>query len=129
MSLKGASGKTHKFDAVFVGSNVLKAGSVSFDMPMGRFGTFIRTFEGDIELASLQEFREAVIDVCKKDDILPLRVMALQLEIQDLPDEVYYFAIDKPILMKNTLTHVQVTAEDGKVYSFIPMVSYGKDIG
>ncbi len=129
VTLKGASGKDHEFDAVFKGANILKDGSVSLGMPMGRFGVFIRNFEGEIELRSLQEFRDAVIDVCQKDDILPLRVMALQLEIQDLQDEAYYFAIDKPILMKNTLTHVQITAEDGKVYSFIPMVSYGKDIG
>jgi ABC-type multidrug transport system fused ATPase/permease subunit len=129
VTLKGASGKDHEFDAVFKGANILKDGSVGLGMPMGGFGVFIRKFEGEISNKSLQEFRDAVIDVCKKDDILPLRVMALQLDIQDLQDDVYYFAIDKPILMKNTLTHIQITAEDGKVYSFIPMVSYGKDIG
>jgi hypothetical protein len=126
---KGISGKDHKFDAVFYGINVLPERSLSLGMPMGKFGVFIRSFNGKIGLGDLQTFREAVIDVCKKEDMVPLRVIALQLEINELDDEVYYFAIDKPIQLKNTLTHVQIIAEDGKVYSFIPMMSYGKDIG
>jgi hypothetical protein len=129
VKLKGFSGKDHEFDAVFTGINVLTEKPANLGMPMGGFGVFVRKFEGEIELSSLETFRDDVADVCKKDDIFPLRVIALQLEIQDLNDEVYYFSIDKPILMKNTLTHVQIVAEDGKIYSFIPMMSYGKDNG
>ncbi len=127
--LKGSSGKEYRFDAYFSGVNILKEGSVSLGMPMGKFSVFIRVFNQEVTHASLEELRDAVLDVCKKDDIFPLRVIALQTEIQELEDRVYYFAIDKPIKLKNTLTHIQIVAEDGEVYSFIPMISYGKEVG
>lgn len=127
--LKGSSGKSHKFDAYFTGINVLKEESMSLGMPMGKFAVFIKVFDSKVPHKALEAYREAVLDVCQKDSTFPLRVIALQIEIQELEDEVYYFAIDKPILLKNNLTHVQIVAEDGELYSFIPMVSYGKEAG
>lgn len=129
LRLKGSSGKSYQFDAYFTGINVLKEESMSLGMPMGSFAVFIKAFTTEITHNAIEAYREAVLDVCQKDGTFPLRVIALQMEIQELEDEVYYFAIDKPIMMKNTLTHVQIVAEDGELYSFIPMVSYGKKVG
>ena len=49
--------------------------------------------------------------------------------MKELPDDVYEYALENPILWKNTLTHIQIVAEDGEVYSFIPMIAYGEDTG
>jgi hypothetical protein len=129
IKLKGSSGKEYRFDAYFAGVNILKEESVSLGMPMGKFAVYIKVFDHEVTHASLEELRDAVLDVYNKDDIFPLRVIAHQSEIHELEDEVYYFAIDKPIKLKNTLTHIQIAGEDGEVYSFIPMISYGKEVG
>jgi hypothetical protein len=98
-------------------------------MPMGRFAVFIRVYKDDITLDSLSELREAVLDVCEKDDAFPLRVIVLQMEVKELHDDVYEYVLENPILWKNTLTHIQIVAEDGEIYSFIPMIAYGEDTG
>jgi hypothetical protein len=129
VKIKGSSGDEHEFNAFFKGVNILKEKSVALDMPMGRFAVFIRVYKDDITMDSLSEFREAVLDVCKKDETFPLRVIALQWEVKDLPDDVYEYVLENPILWKNTLTHIQIVAEDGEIYSFIPMMAYGEDTG
>jgi hypothetical protein len=129
VKIKGDSGDEHEFNAYFKGVNILKEKSVALGMPMGRFAVFIRVYKDDITLDSLSELREAVLDVCEKDDTFALRVIALQWEVKELPDDVYEYALENPILWKNTLTHIQIVAEDGEVYSFIPMIAYGEDTG
>ena len=51
--------------------------------------------------------------------------MALQRDIDDLDDDVYDYALDNSIEFKNCLSHIQIAAEDGDLYSFIPQISYG----
>jgi hypothetical protein len=109
--------------------NILKEKSVSLAMPMGRFAVFVRIYKDDITLDSLSKFREDVLDVCEKDDTFPLRVIALQWEVGDLTDDVYEYVLENPILWKNTPTHIQIVAEDAEIYSFIPMMAYGKGEG
>ncbi|UCE74433.1 MAG: hypothetical protein JSV56_01665 [Methanomassiliicoccales archaeon] len=127
--LKGQSGKNHEFDAYLSGMNILKDKSVALGMPMGKFGVFIRIFKEDITLSKLNTLRDSVIDVCNSQNMFPLRIIALQWSIKVLSDEVYEYVLDKPIMMKNTLTHLEVIAEDNEVYSFIPMISYGERLG
>ena len=69
---------------------------------------------------------EAVVDVCQKDNVFPLRVIALQQQIEDLEEDVYDFVLENQISIGNALTPIQIVAEDGDIYSFIPMISYGK---
>ncbi len=129
VKIKGDSGDEHEFNAYLKGVNILKEKSVALGMPMGRFAVFIRVYKDDITLDSLTELREAVLDVCEKDDTFALRVIALQWEVKELPDDVYEYALENPIIWKNTLTHIQIVAEDAEVYSFIPMIAYGEDTG
>jgi hypothetical protein len=126
---KGVSGKEHAFDAYFSGVNILKEKSVSLGMPMGKFGVFIRIFRDEITLSKLKMLRESALDVCKSENMFPLRIIALQWSIKDLTDDVYEYVLENPILTKNTLTHLEIIAEDGEVYSFIPMISYGERLG
>lgn len=128
VNLTGRSGKEYGFGAYFSGVNVLKVKSVSLGMPMGEFGVFIKVFKSRITLDKLQALRAAVLDVCEKKNMFPLRIIALQWEVGELRDEAYNFVLENPIVFKNTLTHLQVAAEDVDVYSFIPIISYGKEM-
>lgn len=129
VTIKGSSGQDHEFDAYFSGVNILKERSVSLGMPMGKFAVFIRVFKDDITLKDLNMLRECVMDVCRKENTFPLRIIALQWAVKELTDEVYENVLENPLLMKNTLTHLEIVAEDGEVYSFIPMISYGERAG
>jgi hypothetical protein len=126
VALKGASGKQHSFDAHFFGVNILKEKSVALGMPMGKFGVFIKIFREEITLSKIKRLRDSVMDVCKLGNTFPLRIIALQWSIKDLPEDVYEYVLDQPIIMKNTLTHLEIIAEDDEIYSFIPMISYGE---
>jgi len=124
--LTGSSGAQHSFDAYFTGTNVLTAHSVCLGMPMGNFAVFIKVFKDDISRHDIVGLREAALDVCRKLGAYPLRIIALQWEIRELKDDVYEFVLDNPIQTKNILTHIEIISEDGDVYSFIPMISYGE---
>lgn len=126
VQLKGATGKMHEFDGYFEGMNILKDKSVALGMPMGKFGVFIRVFKEDISLSKIKSLRDSTMDVCKSGNMYPLRIIALQWSIGDLPDEVYEYVLENPILLKNMLTHLEIIGEDGDIYSFIPMISYGE---
>lgn len=126
VALEGQSGRKHRFAAYFSGVNILKERTVSLGMPMGKFAVFIKVFKDDVSLDELKLLKDATIDVCKKENVFPLRIIALQWSIKDLQDDVYEYVLNNPIFMKNTLTHLEVVAEDGEVYSFIPMISYGE---
>jgi hypothetical protein len=128
LKLNGLSGKEHEFDAYFLGTNVLKERSVSLYIPMGKFAVFVKVFKDEITLEKVHMLRDDVIDVCRKDNTFPLRIIALQWKIEELKDEVYEFVLENPIEWKRMLTHIQVMAEDGDIYSFIPMISYGKGV-
>lgn len=129
VKLKGLSGKEYVFDAYFTGMNILKEKSVSLGMPMGKFAVFIKVFKDDITLIDLKNLRESAIDICNKENAFPLRIISLQWVIRDLSEEAYEYVLDNPISTKNTLTHIEVIAEDGRVYSFIPIISYGEMAG
>lgn len=128
VKLKGTSGKGNAFDSYLSGTNILKEESVALGMPMGKFGIFIRIFKDDITLAKLKEFRDSAIDVCKSENMFPLRIIALQWTVSDIPEDVYDYVLENPIIIKNTLTHLEIVAEDNEVYSFIPMISYGESL-
>ncbi len=126
VKLKGASGKEHHFDGHFEGMNILKDKSVTLGMPMGKFGVFIKVFKEDITLPKIKALRDSAMDVCRSQGVYPLRIIALQWSLSDLPDDVYDYVLENPILTKNMLTHIEIIGEDGKIYSFIPMISYGE---
>ena len=128
ITMPGHSKGDHKFDAYFSGVNVLKSRSVGLGMPMGRFGVFVKVYKSEITLKKLKELRESVLDVCGHQEIFPLRIIILQWTVAELSDEVYNQVLENPIELKNTLTHLQVVAEDGDIYSFIPIISYGKEM-
>ncbi|UCE39265.1 MAG: hypothetical protein JSW00_08620 [Thermoplasmata archaeon] len=127
--LEGESGKEYRFDAYFSDFNILKEQSISLGMPMGGYAVFIKVFSEDIALNKLKKLRKSVTDVCEKEDTFPLRIIALQKKIKELPDDVYEYVLENPVILKRTPTHIQIAAEDEKVYSFIPMISYGKGVG
>ena len=128
VKLTGRTGEEYPFDAYFHGVNVLKTKSVSLGMPMGDFGVFIRVFKSKITLNKLEALRASVLDVCEKQNMFPLRIIALQWKVEELSDDAYDFVLENPIEFRNTLTYLQVAAEDVDVYSFIPIISYGKEI-
>jgi hypothetical protein len=128
VTVTGQSGKGHKFDGYFTGVNILKEKSVSLGIPMGRYTVFIKVFNGDVTLHDLKALREAVTDISKKENAFPLRVMALQSKVTEIEDEVYDFVLENPILWMRSQTHIQIAVEDGKIYSFIPMISYGRGV-
>jgi hypothetical protein len=129
VKLKGSGGSEHVFDAYLSGDNILKDKSVAMGMPMGTFGVFIKVFKDEITLSKVKKLRDSAVDVCRTQNMFPLRIIALQWSVSDLPDEVYEYVLDEPIIMKNTLTNLEIIAEDGEIYSFIPMISYGERLG
>jgi hypothetical protein len=129
VKLKGSGGSEHVFDAYLSGNNILKDKSVAMGMPMGKFGVFIKVYKEKITLSEIKKLKASALDVCQIQGMFPLRIIALQLSLYDLPDDVYEYVLDKPIVMKNTLTNLEIVAEDGEIYSFIPMISYGERLG
>jgi hypothetical protein len=129
ISKKGRSGQAYEFDAYFVGENNLKALSQRLCIPIGKFLIFIKEFKSPITLQSIKKYHEAVIDVCESENAFPLRIIALQSEISELDDKVYDYVLENPVMMKYCSSPVQIVAEDGDVYSFIPQISYGREIG
>jgi hypothetical protein len=126
VKLKGSSGKDHQFDGYFEGMNILKDKSVALGMPMGKFGVFIKVFKEEIALPKIKALKDSAMDVCRYQGMYPLRIIALQWSLSDIPDDVYDYVLENPILTKNMLTHIEIIGEDGEIYSFIPMISYGE---
>lgn len=129
VSKKGRSGQRYEFDGYFAGENNLKALSQRLCIPLGKYAVFIKEFKSSITLPSIKKFREAVLDVCKSENAFPLRIIVLQNKISELDDEVYDYVLENPVWLKNCSSPVQIVAEDGDVYSFIPQISYGREIG
>jgi hypothetical protein len=96
---------------------------------MGRFAVLIRIFSDDITIEDLTALREAAADVCAREGIFALRIIALQEKIRELADDVYEYVLDNPLVIRNLMTHIEVISEDNDVYSFIPMISYGEKAG
>jgi hypothetical protein len=121
----GQSGQVQAFNAYFSAENNLKNLSSRICVPPGRFAVFIKEFRSPITFRSIKKYHQAVLDVCKQDDTFPLRIIVLQRDIDDLDDDVYDYVLDNPIKFKGCSSHLQIVAEDGKYYSFIPQISYG----
>jgi hypothetical protein len=125
--IKGGSGKRYIFDAYFNGENIPRTGETTIEVPRGKFACFIKVFNHDLSIAALIRFREEVSDVCSGSSTFPLRIIALQSSIAELPEDVYNYVLENPIIMKNCMTHLEIIAEDGDVYSFIPMLAYANE--
>ncbi len=126
VSISGISGKKYKFSVYFSVLNKNPKLSSRLELPNGKFAVFIKVFKESITLKSLQSFRDAVEDVCEKENVFPLRIIALQWDVEELDEMVYEIVLENPIIMKNSSSHIQIVAEDGEVYSFIPLISYGE---
>ena len=63
-------------------------------------------------------------DICEFSGSVPLRTILLQWEIGELDDDVYEFVLENPIVMKGSMFHLQLIAEDEGGYSFVPIVAY-----
>jgi hypothetical protein len=121
----GQSGQEHTFNAYFSAENNLKNLSSRICVPPGRFVVFIREFKTAITFRSIKKYHQAVQDVCRRDDTFPLRIIAIQRDIDDLDDDVYDYVLDNPIEFSGCMSNIQIAAEDGEYYSFIPQISYG----
>jgi hypothetical protein len=125
VEITGSSGQKHLFEGYFKGVNDLRELSSRICVPTGEFSVFIKVFKKSITLQGIKRYHQAVLDVCAQENTFPLRVIALQRDIDDLDDDVYDYVIDSPILFKSCNSHIQIVAEDGNLYSFIPQISYG----
>jgi hypothetical protein len=128
VTLPGRSGQENTFNAYFSAENNLVNLSSRICVPQGRFAVFILEFRSPITFRSIKKYHKAVQDVCTQDNTFPLRVMALQREIDDLDDDVYDYVLDNPIECSGCSSNIQIVAEDGEYYSFIPQISYGGGI-
>lgn len=126
IELKGRSGGMHKFDAYLSGRNNLVNLSSKMFIPNRDISVFIRTFDSEITLKAIKEYIEAVKDVIANDNSYPLRIIALQENIAELDGSVYEYVLEEPIVLGGSATNIQIAAEDGDMYSFIPQISYGK---
>jgi len=122
---KGSSGKEHTYDLYFSLNNELPGLSSRLGIPKGKLSVFIKAFKKPITLKSIQTLRDAVVDICNNEDSFPIRVIAFQWQVEVLEDEVYEYVLENPIIIKNSMAHIQVVAEDDDIYSFIPLISYG----
>jgi hypothetical protein len=122
---KGNSGNEHTFDLYFSINNELPDLSSRLGIPKGKLSVFIKAFKKPITLKSIQTLRDSVVDVCDKEDSFPIRIIAFQWQVEVLEDEVYEHVLENPIIIKNSMAHIQIVAEDGEIYSFIPLISYG----
>jgi hypothetical protein len=129
VDLKDAKGSEHRFDAYFKGINHTRPLQVRTGIPPGNFSVFIRVFKKPISIADVQRLQKDAVSICEKEDSVPLRTIALQWKILDLDDEVYDFALEKPLIMKEQMFHLQIISEDAGAYSFIPNLSYEKEGG
>ena len=76
----------------------------------------------------MKELSDAVLDVSEKEKVFPIRIMALQWKVEELEEDVYEYMLENSIIVRDSIAHIQVVAEDGDIYSFIPIISYGKDV-
>ncbi len=121
----GRLGQKHLFNAYFTGENKLGVLSNRLCIPRGKFAVFVKIFSSSITLEDIKKYHQAVMDVCEHDNTFPLRIIALQQQIDELDDDVYDHVLDIPINFGGCNSNIQVVAEDGDIYSFIPQVSYG----
>jgi hypothetical protein len=118
------SGEDYTFDAYLEGVNRIKPEPETVGVPGGSFSVYIKVFKRPITLSALERLKSAVEDDVRKSRGFPLRIIALQWEVEDLDDRVYEFVLENPVMVQNTMWHLQIVAEDGEVYSFIPQVAY-----
>ena len=124
---RGVSGRPHRFDAYLEGETDLPALNLDLGIPPGRFGVFIRIYSDGPSRQEITELQTQIEDICQAREIYPIRTVALQNKIADLDEEVYDYLVEEgDISFRGGLSPVQVAAEDGPIYSFIPMVSYGR---
>ncbi len=128
VSLKGASGKEYTFDGYFSIFNTLRERSMRLGIPRGKFGVFIKIFKNPITLKDMRELSDAVVDVSEKEKVFPIRIMALQWKVEELDEQVYEYMLENSIIVRGSIAHIQIVAEDGDIYSFIPIISYGKEV-
>jgi energy-coupling factor transporter transmembrane protein EcfT len=125
VKLMGRSNNKHHFNAFFTTLNNNEY-SYRLGIPQGKLAVFIKIFKKPIKLSDIHAMRKAVIDVSTREKVFPLRVIALQWQVAELDEKVYNYALEKPMVFDNTIAHLQIVAEDGELYSFIPMISYGR---
>jgi hypothetical protein len=124
VKLNDKSGKTHQFDAYFEGVHTRKKELAEHGIPSGKFAVFIKVFKNPITKKEVTELRASVNDICDFNGTVPLRTILLQWEIGDLDDDVYEYVLENPIIMQNSMFHLQLIAEDEDNYSFVPIVAY-----
>ena len=52
----------------------------------------------------------------------------MQWVVSELAEDVYEYVLEEPIIVRDSMAHMQIVGEDGDIYSFIPLVSYGKEM-
>jgi hypothetical protein len=125
--LEGSGGRRYSFDAVLLGEHRPSRRTSTLEVPLGKFAVFIKKFKDDPSKADLKKFRDEVQEICTKTNTFPLRIIALQSSIGELPEDVYEYVLENPLIIKNCMTHMEIIAEDGSIYSFIPMMGYSTD--
>lgn len=128
VKFKSASGDDYTFDAYMEGTNRFKPEPENVGVPQGGFSVYIKVFKKPITIPALKKLKAAVEDDIRSSNGYPLRMIALQWQVQDLDDEVYEYVLETPVLALNTMWHLQIAAEDGDIYSFIPQVAYEMEV-
>jgi ABC-type multidrug transport system fused ATPase/permease subunit len=125
---KDKQGVSHKFDAYLKGVKSDTISGVGMEVPTGRFSVFITVYKKPLRVSDLENLQKRIIDICDGDNSIPLRVIILQWQLRDLDDEVYDYALENPIVIKDAQFHLQIVSEDGDAYSFIPNMAYEKEV-
>jgi hypothetical protein len=128
ITIQGYSKKDYTFDVYFTINNELPAMSKRLGLPKSRFSVFVKIFKKPISIKALKDYKNAVMDVCEVENTFPIRIIALQWIVSELAEDVYEYVLDEPIIVKDSMAHIQIVGEDGDIYSFIPLVSYGKEM-
>ena len=128
ITVQGRSGKDYTFDVHFSINNQQPALSKRLGIPRGGLSIFVKIFKRPISIKTLNDYKSAVIDVCNAKDTFPIRILAIQWVVSELADDVYDYVLEEPLLIKDSMAHIQIVGEDGDIYSFIPLVSYGKEV-
>ena len=129
VKFKSADGTDHVFDAYFESENSMAYAREKVGITAGRFSVYIKVFSKPMTLDDLSLMRKAVESDIGRNSTFPLRIVALQWDISELDDDVYEYVLENPLIAHNTRCHLQIAAEDGDVYSFIPIIAYEMEDG
>lgn len=97
-------------------------------LPAKKYGIYVKLYSQVPSRKQLESLLKAAAKRAKVSETTPLRICALvdlqDLDAPDIPDDLTEFLYDAGIKNTHFMAPLQLVVEDGRIYSFTPIVAY-----